>query len=185
MNRYIFTILCLLPLNAEGRTADINTDLVSAWYACSLTILNNAGVSDWSLPLKYKRHAVRKDPQFLTLMHAVIHKESNFKGDLVSTAKAYGLMQVTEVAMLESAKHCRLPIIPMAKLFDTATNIRYGSCYLDYALKQTGGDVDRALIIYNGGRRQLEKYDQGYTIASETANYVIGVRRVMNLCQAH
>lgn len=185
--RYLALVLAFLltsPVKADVR--GFNSDLLSTWYACAVTIMTDARTTmpnQWVLPLTYKKHSVRKDAPFLTLMHAVIHKETQFQPNLISSAKAYGLMQVTEVAMREAARHCEIPVVPMKKLLDVATNIRYGSCYLDFALMTTKGDVDRALILYNGGYRQLEKYDRGYGIATETANYVLGVRRALNLCK--
>ena len=114
---------------------------------------------------------------------AVISVESQFKARAISHASAYGLMQMTRVAVTESIKYCNLrKISNMTELLDSATNVRYGSCYLKKVLDQADGDWDRALILYNGGSRQLTKYMAGSTIASETANYVLQVRRALRIC---
>lgn len=178
--------LILSLLNAQGLAgpANMNHDVLTAWYTCSMKIVLDARVdgANWTLPLTIKRHSVNKDPKFLMALHALIHTESRFKPNLTSTAAAYGLMQITDVGMREAAIQCRFPVIPVQKLFDTATNIRYGSCYLDYLLKSTG-NLDRALIVYNGGYRQLAKYDQGIPMAAETSNHLIQTRRILALCK--
>lgn len=182
--RYVITMFILLfatPLRADVH--GINADLLSSWYACSTTMVHDAGLNDWAIPLTYKRYSHNRDPKFLILLHAVIHAESRFRSNVISGAQAYGLMQITQVALQEAIIQCGYSKIPLNKLLDPAINIKYGSCYLDFLLKSTKGDTDRALIIYNGGFRQLSKYDQSQPIANETANYVVSVHRALNLCK--
>lgn len=162
--------------------------MISKWYTCGLAMMHDAGLTGnghWDLPLLYKRHSVRKDGEFLELVQAVIRNESNFSARVVSGAAAYGLMQVTRVAALDAAAYCNLrPIGSMDELLDSATNVRYGSCYLMKVLDENGGDMDRAIINYNGGLRQVEKYLRGESIASETAQYVVRVRKSLNMCRS-
>lgn len=122
------------------------------------------------------------DPVGMRYVLAVIHVESRFNPSAVSDKQAYGLMQVTEVAALDAVLSCRLPVVPMSNLLDGPTNIRYGTCYLRQALEYTGGDWTRALVMYNGGYAQLTRYDNGSSIAKETAQYILQVQTVLSNC---
>ncbi len=71
----------------------------------------------------------------------------------------------------------------MTTLLEPGKNIRYGTCYLRQALEYTSGDWTRALVMYNGGYKQLAKYDNGGNIASETAQYILQVQTVLSKCK--
>lgn len=135
----------------------------------------------------YKRHASRKDVEFMEYMLSVIYVESRFDRNAHSNRDAMGLMQMTMPAVQDAVTHCNLrPVLDMKHLLDSATNIRYGSCYLKKILDEVDGDWTRALIIYNGGYKQLTKYNNGDTIVHETANYVLQVHRVLHeICRGH
>lgn len=134
------------------------------------------------------------DPAFIThlveahsavpdtaLVLAVIAAESGFNAGAKSSANALGLMQVTDLAMLDAAVHCNRSPVPLALLYDATTNIIFGTCYLKKALALTGHEYE-ALLIYNGGYRQWEKYKAGKRIAAETQAYV---NRVLALKNTH
>lgn len=137
------------------------------------------------LPELYKKHSVDKDDEFLEYLYSVMYVESGFNKTAISHADAYGLLQMTRVAVEEAVKHCNLrPLGDMNKLHDSVTNVKYGSCYLKKMLDEADGDWTRALILYNGGYKQLQKYDRGDTVTHETANYVLKVERALkNICR--
>ncbi len=117
-------------------------------------------------------------------MFAVIFVESRFNRDALSPKQAYGLMQMTMPAVIDAAQRCNLRVpMDMSHLFDSVTNVKFGSCYLKKVLDDADGDWTRALILYNGGLRQLRKYDAGDSIVTETANYVLQVERALRLCE--
>lgn len=132
----------------------------------------------------YRKHIVDTDPEFTQFALAVSHVESRFNTGARSTANAVGLMQMTSVAVTDAVRLCGFRPLAIERLHDPALNVRYGTCFLRLKLTEAGGDKTRALILYNGGYRQLEKFDRGLPIASETANYVIQVKRSLALCQA-
>lgn len=135
-------------------------------------------------PALYHRFSAEKDPLFLELLLAMTFVESRFDPSALSGAGARGLLQLTDLAVLEAVQECHLsPVLSVLDLNNRGLNIRLGSCYLRKLLRETGGDQDRALVIYNGGYRQLLRYDQGQQIASETANYLIQVNRALHLCR--
>lgn len=151
--------------------------------ACGLRLLTKAGRTGngtATLPALYRKHSVNKDVEFLEYMMSVIYVESKFNKNAHSHADAIGLMQMTIPAVQDAVIHCGLkPVLDMDHMLDSATNIRYGTCYLKKALEETDNDWTRALILYNGGYKQLTRYDKGETIVSETANYVLSVHRAL------
>lgn len=154
-------------------------------HACGMRLLKEAGKTGpetVKLPALYSRASMDKDTQFLMHMLAVIYVESAFNKLAKSPAEAHGLMQMTQIAVVDAAKYCNIKPVSVTTLFDSYTNVKYGTCYLGKLLEQMNGDWDRTLITYNGGYAQLQKYDRGETVASETANYVLKVKRAVKLC---
>lgn len=77
------------------------------------------------------------------LVLAVIQAESNFKRFAISSVGAEGLMQVMPFWLKEIGK-------PDANLFHAQTNLRIGCTILHYYLHKAGGDLRKALALYNG-----------------------------------
>lgn len=156
---------------------------------CATRLMEDAGKRGkdaQKLPDLYRKHAMLKDVEFLEYMLSVIYVESRFNRNAHSEKDAMGLMQLTIPAVEDAVKHCNLrPVLDMEHMLDSATNIRYGSCYLKKLLEDMDGDWTRTLIVYNGGYKQLTRYDRGESIVPETANYVIQVNRALNtICRA-
>lgn len=152
---------------------------------CGMLLMREAGKTGPEIDTLsdlYSRASTDKDVEFRLYMMAVIYTESRFNSKAVSIADAHGLMQMTEIAVIDAAKHCNLQPVRMDNLFDSYTNVQYGTCYLAKLLGETEGDWDRALVAYNGGYVQLQRYDRGVNIASETANYVLKVKKAVKFC---
>jgi membrane-bound lytic murein transglycosylase MltF len=152
---------------------------------CGMLLMREAGKTGPEIEMLsdlYSRASTDKDVEFRLYMLAVIYTESRFDSKAVSIADAHGLMQMTELAVIDAAKHCNLRPVRMDNLFDSYTNVQYGTCYLAKLLGETEGDWDRALVAYNGGYVQLQRYDRGVNIASETANYVLKVKKAVKFC---
>jgi len=152
---------------------------------CGLLLMREAGKTGPELDALsdlYSRASTDKDVEFRLYMMGVIYTESRFDHKAVSIADAHGLMQMTELAVIDAAKHCNLQPVRMDNLFDSYTNVQYGTCYLAKLLQETEGDWDRALVAYNGGYAQLQRFDKGLNIAGETANYVLKVKRAVKFC---
>lgn len=185
LSKFIASIVFITSA-AVGR-AELSTDeqTEDPVHRCGMILLREAGKTGpdtIKLPGLYSRASMGKDDQFLIHMLAVIFVESRFDKKAKSHADAHGLMQMTEIAVKDAVKHCNLRPIDMDNLFDSYTNVRYGTCYLNKLLEDTEGDWERALIAYNGGYMQLQRYDRGESVASETANYVLKVKRAIKLC---
>lgn len=158
--------------------------LLDPVHTCGMRLLNDAGKPTGPVTVKlpdlYRKYSLSKDDEFIQYMLSVIYVESRFRKEAKSHADAYGLMQMTAAAAEAAQSKCNLrPLPTMDHLFDSVTNIKYGSCYLKMMLDEAEGDWIRALILYNGGYRQLTRYDRGENIANETANYVIQVHRAL------
>lgn len=82
------------------------------------------------------------------LVLAVIHVESLYQREAVSSAGALGLMQVMPFWKNEIGR-------PGDDLFAIDTNLRYGCTILKHYLDREGGDIVRALGRYNGSLGQL------------------------------
>lgn len=181
-------IVLLLAVSADMGHAElqqVEESKPDPVHECGIILLKEAGKTGPGterLPGLYSRASMDKDEEFRMYMLAIIYVESGFNKHAKSAADAHGLMQMTEIAVKDAVKHCNLKPVNMNNLFDSYTNIRYGTCYLRKLLKETGGDWDRALIAYNGGYMQLQRHDRGESIVSETANYVLKVKRAMKLC---
>ena len=180
-------LIGILSAGAATGRAELQDEVVGPdpVHLCGMRLLREAGKTGpetEKLPALYSRASIDKDSEFLSRMLAVIYVESAFNKKAKSSADAHGLMQMTEVAVKDAVKHCNLRPVAMDNLFDSYTNVKYGTCYLSKLLQHVEGDWDRALVAYNGGYAQLQRYDRGETIATETANYVLKVNRAYKIC---
>lgn len=108
------------------------------------------------------------------LIKAIIQVESNFKTDLVSSAGAKGLMQVMP-SNYES--------LGITDPFDIEQNINGGTKLLKSYLDMYDGNVEMALMAYNGGptrmkNRGVKSSEDIYKMPKETQNYVPKVLKI-------
>ena len=116
----------------------------------------------------------------VAMILAVIRAESDFHPDAVSDAGACGLMQLmpeTFLWLCEQREEWHL----QDRIFDPATNIRYGTYYLSY-LYEKFGSWRVALAAYNAGEGRVSDWLKdpelalGHTLRRipypETAAYV-------------
>lgn len=181
-------ILASILLTSSSVRAELLDDVpigLDPVRECGALLMREAGKTGPEIEMLsdlYSRASTDKDVEFRLYMMAVIYTESRFDSKAVSIADAHGLMQMTELAVIDAAKHCNLQPVRMDNLFDSYTNVQYGTCYLAKLLRETDGDWDRALVAYNGGYAQLSRFDKGLNIASESANYVLKVKRAVRFC---
>ncbi len=152
--------------------------------SCSLRLIEAAGrTSEKTSELisLYRKAINSEDVELVQYILSIIYVESRFNREAVSHADARGLMQMTTDAVTDATAHCNLKSLSdISKLHDSYTNVRYGTCYVKKLLRDMDGDWVKTLIIYNGGYKQLTRYENGESIVNETANYVLLVQRALN-----
>lgn len=111
-------------------------------------------------PMQYSEYVEKYSKEYELdkyLVYAVINTESKFDEKAVSGAGAVGLMQLME----ETAKDCNekgeLGYDIPRQLSEAEANIEIGCYYLKY-LKDKFGEIELALMAYNGGPDNVESW---------------------------
>ena len=102
------------------------------------------------------------------LIYAIIKQESDFDSTCTSSVGAAGLMQI----MPSNFSH-----LGISNAYDVNQNVNGGTKLLKEYLNQYGGDIQMALMAYNGGpgtmqRRGVSSSSDLYKMPLETQNYV-------------
>jgi soluble lytic murein transglycosylase len=117
-------------------------------------------IQELTLPLKHedviRQQAHDKDVD-AALIAAVIYSESKFS-DRTSSAGARGLMQITPEAANEIERHSGGTTFKLKDLSDPEINIRYGTYLLRELLDRYDGDAVAALVAYNAGPGNVDKW---------------------------
>lgn len=117
-----------------------------------------------------------------SLVYSVIKQESNFNPKVVSSAGAVGLGQI----MPATAKAPGFGVAPYGQdkdLTDPVENVRFSTEYLSKLLQRYDGDVELALIAYNAGAGNADKFKKnGRNYAAlpdrqQTEGYVKNITR--------
>lgn len=104
------------------------------------------------------------------LVAAMIHVESGNRPAVVSPAGAMGLMQVmpdTGAWIAHKLEDTEEADFDPAALLEPETSIRYGCWYLRFLLDRFAGNVRYAVIAYNAGHGNLEKWLENDAFASD------------------
>jgi soluble lytic murein transglycosylase-like protein len=109
-----------------------------------------------------------------SLVKAVIHAESGYNPNAVSSKGASGLMQL----MPDTARS-----LNVGNTFDPRDNVEGGVKYLRFLLDTFRGDVSLALAAYNAGLGKVARYG-GIPPYAETRTYVNRVLSYMQSYQA-
>jgi len=114
---------------------------------------------------------------------ALVTVESGWSVDAASAAGAVGPLQLTYIGMAEASAECGLAPLPLEAMADWQVGMHYGTCLLTKYLRESDGDWPTALVLYNGGYRQLARLKEGQPLAAETAAYVQAVTTLRETCQ--
>lgn len=115
-----------------------------------------------------------------SLVYSIIRQESHFNKNVISTASAYGLMQM----IIPTARKFDVNIKPI-ELLIPENSIKYGTHYLSLLLSDYKGSIATTAASYNGGPGNVKKWkldENGDIIIdsitfTETQKYV---EKVMN-----
>ncbi len=91
------------------------------------------------------------------LLFAVIHTESGFDPNAVSSAGALGLTQITPETFhwLQTKTGEELPD---TALYEPDVSVRYGALFYSMLLSEFGGDTRTAVAAYHAGRGQVNAW---------------------------
>ena len=111
------------------------------------------------------------------LVTRIIQVESSNAYLAISPEGAKGLMQVTNIAVLAVVRGADLlprkcgAITVDANLFNPATNILAGTCYLRL-LSNTFPSLRHVIMAFNAGPGRVQRYIEGEPLPSETQQYI-------------
>ncbi len=141
-------------------------------------------------PLKYSEYVEKYSKEYDIdpyMVYAIIKAESNFDENAKSASDAVGLMQIMEATAIETANKMDLNVSE-EDLFDPELNIRIGLKYFTALLDKYKDNYNLAIIAYNAGIGNVDKWIQDGTIKEdgtdienvpfkETNNYVRKILR--------
>lgn len=128
-----------------------------------------------------------------SLVYAVIHTESRFQPDAISSAEAKGLMQITDDTYRWACRRAGEQASTPDDLYEPDTNIRVG-CYVLFLLYEQFSETETVLAAYNAGQGRVRGWlsdpaysKDGKTLYNipyeETANYVSRVLKTQQRYQ--
>ena len=125
------------------------------------------------------------------LIYGVIRRESAFDPNIVSSARAQGLMQLIPPTAKQVARGLRLPALSKKQIFEPETNIKLGTAYLKTLLKRFDQNYALATASYNAGPHRMKRWAPDYPLEAarwvesipfnETRNYVKAVLAYMTI----
>lgn len=153
--------------NHLQNTSDEQQKLVSAklahqlqWYERAIFSLADVGYWDdveLRFPLAFQdeigQFAAKADIDKGWAM-AIARRESSFMADAASPVGARGLMQLMPATARQIAKKP----VQLTQLYHPATNIDYGTDYLNYLRKRNDGNLLMATAAYNAGYSRVKQW---------------------------
>ena len=108
---------------------------------------------------RFKPSGPQVDP---AVAYAISRQESAFNPRAVSSAKAYGLMQVTAGTGRLIAKRIGVPFNAKRLIDDPAYNMQLGAAELGDVLETYRGSYILSFVAYNAGRRRVTEWTTRY-----------------------
>ncbi len=151
---------------ADAATLVQAAQLAARWHWYIQSILSLKAADEWDdLRLRYPRPyraaviaAQRRTRVPADWILAVMRQESLFRSDAVSSADAFGLMQLQPSTAALVARHWRLPRPTMQTLFDPRTAVTLGAAYLRDLLDRYDGQLAPGLAAYNAGPAAVARW---------------------------
>lgn len=166
-----FALLIGISVFFAGKTA------YKAAYPCKYTFEIEKYADEYDVPR--------------ALLFAVIHTESGFDPNAVSSAGALGLTQITPETFhwLQTKTG---ETLPDSALYEPDVSVRYGALFYSMLLSEFGGDIRTAVAAYHAGRGQVNAWlrdgqysADGKTLdiipSRDTNHYVYKVTKAINI----
>jgi soluble lytic murein transglycosylase len=156
-------LACFVWLERHELLARLDAEAVDRWYLSEIRIASEAASID------------------ICLLVAMVHVESKFNPEAVSSSGALGLMQLLPSTARETARKNGMRKIDTDAIMAPDTNVLLGAFYLRKLLDQFG-DTDLAVAAYNGGPADVREWLEGGDSdietfgKEETKHYVEQVR---------
>lgn len=139
------------------------TATLIALIALATLLLHNGYKRYYSAayPMKYETAVTAASEEFgiePSLIYAVIHTESSFNAQAISSADAKGLMQLTDSTFGWALQRAgKTDAYTAEDLFDPAVNIHYG-VYVLTLLGEQFEDTETVLAAYNAGQGRVSEW---------------------------
>lgn len=110
---------------------------------------------DWMFPTKYIPSDLKLDR---SLVSAIIHKESNYNKNSISSVGALGLMQLMPNTARIAAKQLNVPYSEKRLLKDGSYNVQLGTFHLNKVYNRYNGSYVLATAAYNAGDTPVTRW---------------------------
>ncbi|MEI9805219.1 MAG: lytic transglycosylase domain-containing protein [Pseudolabrys sp.] len=133
-------------------------------------LLLGKGAYGRGLPLEYYAYPIVGLPEYQAIappvdssvIYSIARQESHFNQKVVSTANAYGFMQVTPAAAQDTAKKYKAPYNRGRLLSDPIYNMQMGAAELSMLLSTYNGSYPLTFAGYNAGRGRVRQWIAAY-----------------------
>ena len=151
-------------VNDTERLAAAAAAAAAGWHLASIDAAIRAGVPEayyWRFPLPYKEdilaHSSRRrlDPAFV---YGLIHQESRFMPEIVSSAQARGLMQVIPRTARQVARANGYSRYRLSRLTRVDTNLTIGTTYLSELADTLAALPAKVAAGYNAGPGRVSRW---------------------------
>jgi len=117
-------------------------------------------------------YSLAANPQEAKDFFVVIAIESAFNPKALNPSGAAGLSQLTEIGIAEVRSKGRVRCTLTASPNTPLGNLEHGFCYFKLMRELQGGDVQMALVSYNGGGTKAQRFRETLRLPDETAQYL-------------
>lgn len=98
-------------------------------------------------------------PQFdIPFVYAIARQESEFAANAISSARAYGIMQMINATASATARRHRIPYDRDRLITDKDYGVRMGALHLHDLLEDFDGSYIMAAVAYNAGPRRVSQW---------------------------
>jgi soluble lytic murein transglycosylase len=159
-----------LAERADASALAMLADISSRHKDARVTLLLGKGAVARGLPLDKHAYPIEGLPRYEPVgpaveppvAYSIARQESAFNPKAVSSAKAYGLMQVTVPAGKHIAKKLGIGFDQKRLINDPAYNVRFGAAELGDLIESYRGSYILSFAAYNAGRRRVSEWIERY-----------------------